>query len=245
MSLTQEENYNFIRYDQAAKENKNFYRVVYTSDHRQIVLSSIPPGGIMSQRTFKDTDVDIRIADGEAIVTIGGGPDGIQTHNVTAGHDGHVDKGEFVIIKNFNPDRALKLVLKFSPPVMPEGAIYATDPYPTMASISPIAISPNIIRTTIQTPQPQVLPVGPVPIQTFVSQPVTTVSTPVPSPVLRTNSPLSIEPYRQPMTQQVFVPQQTVPVTTSYTTYTPRQIPVFPSGTSVEAPTLPTVKPLI
>lgn len=251
-SLVQEEDLDVVNYDQAAKENTNFYRVVYTS-RGQTVLSAIPPGGMSSQRRFKNTDVIIDVVDGEGIATIRDLNSNLATSKFDRTHHVVVDDGEFFTIKNIHPDRWLKMIMHFTDRVMPEGAVYPTDPYPAQASMSPVAISPTPIRTTIQVPVPQAIPYASTPVTTVIAHPVTNVTSPL--PVQRPNSPLIIEPSQfvsTPVPQPTqFVQYQQVPVTqsvpvmTTTRTFVPQQIPSFPSGSSINAPKLPTVNPLI
>lgn len=239
-SIVREEDYNVINYDRAAKENTNFYRVVYTSKG-QTVLSAIPPNGMSSQRQFKNTDTIIDVVEGEGLVTMSGPNSQTQTHKINRDHHIVVDDGESFTIKNILPDRWLKMTIHFTDRVMPEGAVYPTDPYPQQASLSTVAISPVPVRTTIQTVPIQAIPVQPVPVQTFqmVSQPVRVVSSPMPTPT-PPNYPLVIQqtPSQSP-TNQYFQTYTTTQM------QQPTYIPSFPSGSSVNAPALPVEKPLI
>ncbi len=105
---------------QLALENNNFRKVLFTNEHSQVVLMSVPPGDDIGREVHKDVDqvlVFVKGA-GEALV-------GTDKHKIGPGD-------MFVVPARTEHDftntgnEALKLFTVYSPPEHPDGVVQVT-----------------------------------------------------------------------------------------------------------------------
>jgi len=103
-----------------AEQSADFRRVLWTGDHTQLVIMTIPPGGEIGAETHEDTDQILTFVSGtgEAVV---------------AGETKDVAQGELVVVAagvhhNFRNTGANPLVLYtvYGPPEHADGAVHAT-----------------------------------------------------------------------------------------------------------------------
>ncbi len=103
-----------------AEQSADFRRVLWTGDHTQLVIMTIPPGGEIGAETHEDTDQILTFVSGtgEAVV---------------AGETKDVAQGELVVVPagvhhNFRNTGANPLVLYtvYGPPEHADGAVHAT-----------------------------------------------------------------------------------------------------------------------
>lgn len=102
-------------------ENKNFRKVLHTSEFQQLVVMSIPVDGEIGQEVHDENDQFIRIESGEAEATIDG-------RKIKLGDDDVIiiPKGAEHNVVNTSKDSDLKLYTIYSPPHHKDGTVHAT-----------------------------------------------------------------------------------------------------------------------
>lgn len=103
-----------------AKENTLFRKVVYTGDHTQLVLMSIPAGGEIGEETHDREDQILFFVKGKGEAILNG-----QSKPIEKGDAVFVPHGTLHNIKNVG-DEDLKLYTTYSPPHHPDGTVHAT-----------------------------------------------------------------------------------------------------------------------
>ena len=103
-----------------AKENLFFRRVVYTGEHSQLILMSIPRKGESGEQKQKDADTMLFIVKGRAKSILNGQVREARKHDVL-----FVPAGNVHNLTNAGKDE-LKLIVIYSPPQYPDGAAYKT-----------------------------------------------------------------------------------------------------------------------
>ena len=94
--------------------NNNEYRnILFTGEHVQLVVMSIPPGGEIPQEVHTENDQFIRIESGNGILTLGD-----ETHELSPGVGLVIEAGVKHHIQNTD-DVELKLYTLYSPPHHP------------------------------------------------------------------------------------------------------------------------------
>jgi mannose-6-phosphate isomerase-like protein (cupin superfamily) len=104
-----------------ALENTNFRKVLYTSDHSQLVLMSLLPGEEIGEEMHHTNDQFFRIESGEGIFTLDG-----QRHLVREGDAVVVPMGASHNLINTSQHQLLKLYTIYSPPHHRDKIIRAT-----------------------------------------------------------------------------------------------------------------------
>lgn len=105
---------------QLALENNNFRKVLFTNEHSQVVLMSLPPGEDIGREVHETVDqvlVFVKGA-GEAVV-------GTDTHKIGPGDMFVVPAGTEHDFTNTGKE-ALKLFTVYSPPEHPDGVVQLT-----------------------------------------------------------------------------------------------------------------------
>ncbi|NLA42914.1 cupin domain-containing protein [Candidatus Saccharibacteria bacterium] len=107
--------------EDATLNNDNFRQVLYTGNHMQLVLMSLPPKGEIGQEVHDDNDQFFRFESGQGKVVIDEnqytvGPDDVVI--VPAGADHNVI--------NTSEESDLKLYTIYSPPHHKDGIVRAT-----------------------------------------------------------------------------------------------------------------------
>lgn len=112
--------------EQVTLENNNFRTVLYTAEHIQLTVMSIPPGGEVGRESHPHLDQFLRIEDGTARVEFGPSADEIaETYDVEDDWAIIVPAGTWHNIVNTG-DEPLKLYSLYSPPEHPDGTVHVT-----------------------------------------------------------------------------------------------------------------------
>ena len=103
-----------------AEKSPDFRRVLWTGEHTQLVIMTIPPGGEIGAETHPDTDQILTFVSGTGEATVSG-----QTRQVAQGDLVVVPAGKKHNFVNtgVNP---LILYTVYGPPVHADGAVHAT-----------------------------------------------------------------------------------------------------------------------
>lgn len=111
---------------QAALRNTNFRTAIWTGEHLQAVLMSIPMGGEIGLEVHEDTDQFLRVEQGVGIVKMGAAQDSLTfMARVTAGDAIFVPAGTWHNLLNAG-NYPLKLTTIYAPPEHPRGTVQAT-----------------------------------------------------------------------------------------------------------------------
>lgn len=103
-----------------ALENTNFRKVIYTSQHSQLVLMSIPAGGDIGMEVHNTVDQFLFFVSGTGEAILNG-----ESQPISAGEVVVVPAGTEHNFINTGADD-LKLFTTYSPPNHPDGTIHAT-----------------------------------------------------------------------------------------------------------------------
>lgn len=106
--------------EQAALENEDFRRVLYTAKHCQLVVMSIPAGEDIGAETHQ-LDQFIRVEEGEGKSVL----DGVE-RELTDGSAVIIPAGTHHNIINTSQSEALKLYTVYAPPNHKDGTVHAT-----------------------------------------------------------------------------------------------------------------------
>ena len=112
--------------ERATLDNDTFRTVLFTGEHTQLTVMSIPAGGEIGGEVHPDHDQFLRVESGTARVELGGEAGApAETHDVGADWAVIVAAGEWHNVVNTGPD-ALKLYSLYSPPEHPDGTVHRT-----------------------------------------------------------------------------------------------------------------------
>lgn len=103
------------------RNNTNFREVLYTAQHLQLVLMSIPPQGEIGTEVHTTTDQFLRIESGTGVVIMQGEEQEV--------HDGTaiiVPAGTEHNVRNTSQTEDLKLYTLYGPPHHKDGTVHAT-----------------------------------------------------------------------------------------------------------------------
>lgn len=103
-----------------AEQSPDFRRVLWTGEHTQLVIMTIPPGGDIGQVTHEDTDQLLTFVRGSGEADVAG-----QTTQITQGDLVAVPAGTPHNFRNTGPN-PLVLYTVYGPPAHAEGAVHAT-----------------------------------------------------------------------------------------------------------------------
>ncbi|MGZ5421831.1 MAG: cupin domain-containing protein, partial [Aeromicrobium sp.] len=103
-----------------AEQSPDFRRVLWTGEHTQLVIMTIPPGGEIGQETHEDTDQLLTFVSGTGEADVAG-----QTTQITQGDLVAVPAGTPHNFRNTGPN-PLVLYTVYGPPEHAEGAVHAT-----------------------------------------------------------------------------------------------------------------------
>jgi mannose-6-phosphate isomerase-like protein (cupin superfamily) len=103
-----------------AEQSADFRRVLWTGEHTQLVIMTIPPGGEIGQETHEDTDQILTFVSGTGEAVVGG-------------QKSPVAQGDLVVVPagtehNFRNTGVNSLVLYtvYGPPEHADGIVHAT-----------------------------------------------------------------------------------------------------------------------
>lgn len=112
--------------EQVTLANNNFRTVLYTAEHIQLTVMSIPPGGEVGRESHPHLDQFLRIEDGTARVEFGSSAEVIdETYAVEDDWAIIVPAGTWHNIVNTG-EEPLKLYSLYSPPEHPDGTVHVT-----------------------------------------------------------------------------------------------------------------------
>jgi mannose-6-phosphate isomerase-like protein (cupin superfamily) len=103
-----------------AEANPDFRRVLWTGEHVQLVIMTIPPGGEIGEEVHEDTDQILTFVSGVGEAKVGG-----RTRKVTQGDLVAVPAGTKHNFINTGPN-PLVLYTVYGPPEHAEGAVHET-----------------------------------------------------------------------------------------------------------------------
>lgn len=102
-------------------ENSNFRKVLYTSQHGQVVVMSLLPNEEIGMEVHLDTDQFFRVDSGEGKVIIDG-----EENTISDGFAVVVPAGAQHNVINTSSEKALKLYTIYMPPHHKDGTIHTT-----------------------------------------------------------------------------------------------------------------------
>jgi mannose-6-phosphate isomerase-like protein (cupin superfamily) len=102
-------------------ENENFRKVIYTSEHGQIVLMRLLPKEEIGMEVHETTDQFFRVESGEGKVVING-----EEHFIKDGTAILVPAGDKHNVINTSEDSSLKLYTIYMPPHHKDGVTHKT-----------------------------------------------------------------------------------------------------------------------
>jgi mannose-6-phosphate isomerase-like protein (cupin superfamily) len=106
--------------------NDTFRTVVFTGEHHQLTVMSIPPGGEIGKEIHPENDQFIRIEQGDARIELGRSEDSVdETHEVKADWAAIIPAGVWHNVVNIGWDE-LKLYSLYAPPHHPDGTVHRT-----------------------------------------------------------------------------------------------------------------------
>lgn len=115
-----------INIERATKRNDNFRRALWTGNHLQLTLMSIPVGGEIGLEIHNNVDQFLRIESGSGIVKMGYGRDRLDyKENVSADDVILIPAGVWHNILNTG-NRPLKMYSIYAPPNHPHGTVHET-----------------------------------------------------------------------------------------------------------------------
>lgn len=112
--------------ERATLDNTTFRTVVFTGEHTQLTVMSIPGGEDIGREVHHDRDQFLRIEQGRARVELSTTEDGTdETHDVGADWAVIVPAGMWHNVVNTG-DGELKVYSLYSPPEHPDGTVHVT-----------------------------------------------------------------------------------------------------------------------
>lgn len=102
-------------------ENTNFRKVVYTAEHLQLVVMSLPPNEAIGQEAHPDNDQFLRFEKGKGKVIINE-----TTYSVQSGDVVIVPAGSHHNVINTSSENPLQLYTIYTPPHHQDGVIRKT-----------------------------------------------------------------------------------------------------------------------
>jgi len=109
--------------ERATEENEDFRHVLYTAEHSQLVLMTLPPGEDIGLETHADIDQFIRVESGSATAVLDGEESTLGDGDVVV-----IPAGTEHDVTNTADDEPLRLYTLYSPPAHPDGTIQASKP---------------------------------------------------------------------------------------------------------------------
>jgi mannose-6-phosphate isomerase-like protein (cupin superfamily) len=101
-----------------AEQSPDFRRVLWTGEHSQLVIMTIPPGGEIGMETHEDTDQLLTFVSGTGEAQVGGARATVAQGDLVA-----VPAGTQHNFRNTGPD-PLVLYTVYSPPEHADGAVH-------------------------------------------------------------------------------------------------------------------------
>lgn len=115
-----------VNIEEATEENETFRKAIWTGDHLQVTVMSIPVGGDVGLEVHPNVDQFLRIEEGEGITQMGNTKDNLTfQRNVYDDYAIMVPAGTWHNITNTG-DKPLKLYSIYGPPNHPFGTVHRT-----------------------------------------------------------------------------------------------------------------------
>ncbi|MGB7859045.1 MAG: cupin domain-containing protein [Acidimicrobiia bacterium] len=112
--------------EKLTRENTNFRTVVFTGEHCQLTLMSVPPGGEVGWEAHPHLDQFLRLEQGAARLDFGGSEENVdESHEIEDDWALIVPAGTWHNVVNIG-DQDLKLYSLYSPPEHPDGTVHRT-----------------------------------------------------------------------------------------------------------------------
>lgn len=112
--------------EKLTRENTNFRTVVFTGEHSQLTLMSIPPDGEVGWEAHPHLDQFLRLEQGAARLDFGRSEDSVdESHEIADDWALIVPAGTWHNVVNIG-DQDLKLYSLYSPPEHPDGTVHRT-----------------------------------------------------------------------------------------------------------------------
>jgi mannose-6-phosphate isomerase-like protein (cupin superfamily) len=110
----------------AAVQNDNYRTAIWTGEHLQLTLMSIPVGGEIGLEVHPDTDQFLRVEEGFGTSVMGDSPDNLSfSQDVRPGYAVLIPAGKYHNVVNTG-NRPLKLYSIYAPPHHPHGTVHRT-----------------------------------------------------------------------------------------------------------------------
>lgn len=106
--------------EEITKENDNFRKVLFTADHSQLVVMSLPPGEDIGMEVH-EVDQFIRIEEGHGLAVLNDEETNIKDDFAIV-----IPAGTHHNIVNASDEDEMKLYTIYSPPEHPDGIIHKT-----------------------------------------------------------------------------------------------------------------------
>ncbi len=117
---TPDHDFGHFNIEQTARENPDFRRVLWTGQHAQLVVMTIPPGGEIGDEVHEGTDQILTFVSGEGEADLAG-----HTHPVDAGDQCIVPAGARHNFRNTG-EEPLVLYTVYSPPEHAVDGVFAS-----------------------------------------------------------------------------------------------------------------------
>ncbi len=115
-----------VNIDMATKQNQNYRTALWTGEHLQLTLMSIPSGGDIGLEMHPDVDQFIRVEDGMGVVQMGSSKDKLNyQRNVDGQFAIFVPAGTWHNLINMG-NKPLKVYTIYAPPHHPRGTVHTT-----------------------------------------------------------------------------------------------------------------------
>ncbi|WP_331654217.1 cupin domain-containing protein [Anaerotignum sp. MB30-C6] len=115
-----------VNIEMVTKQNPNYRTALWTGEHLQLTLMSIPPGGDIGLEVHPDVDQFIRVEDGVGVIQMGSTRDKLSyQRNVDGQFAILVPAGTWHNVINTG-NKALKIYTIYAPPHHPHGTVQTT-----------------------------------------------------------------------------------------------------------------------
>lgn len=115
-----------VNIDRASNMNPNYRNALWSGDHLQLTLMTIPVGGDIGQEMHSDTDQFIRVERGYGLVQMGPNKDDFTVEEKVNGSDAFIiPAGTWHNLTNIG-HIPLRLYSIYAPPKHPRGTVHPT-----------------------------------------------------------------------------------------------------------------------
>lgn len=112
--------------EKLTRENTNFRTVIYTGEHSQLTVMSVPPGGEIGWEAHGHLDQFLRIEQGQGRLDLGTTEDAVdESQDVEDDWAFIIPAGTWHNVVNTG-DEDLKVYSIYSPPEHPDGTVHRT-----------------------------------------------------------------------------------------------------------------------